>query len=210
MKESRWTIIALGVWTLFGLAIALLERPLFDALWLGIAAIYVFFVLVGLTIALVCAGFAVIRKNAIAGAVAVSFVLIGIALFYCEPVLGAWGNAQIEAYRFRRDLPTYTKIIQKSESDPNIHELSGTEGNVEYKLDLGPPIRVGFPQPGGLLDNWEGVVYDPTGEVEKARGWVYESGRQEFTAPENVVRLFGGDIVSCVHIEGNFYRCWFT
>ena len=81
---------------------------------------------------------------------------------------------------------------------------------VHFDVDTGPPMRIAFPRPGGLLDNWEGVVYDPTDAVRVAQGWSFSSGKQEFTAPAAVRTLFGGDIVACELVTEHFYRCWFT
>jgi hypothetical protein len=86
----------------------------------------------------------------------------------------------------------------------------GTHGGTVYVLDPGPPVRLAFPRPGGIIDNWEGVVYDPTDAVRAARGWTFARGRQEFTAPPGVRELFGGDIVACERVTEHFYRCWFT
>ena len=71
-----------------------------------------------------------------------------------------------------------------------------------YEVDPGPPIRIAFPQPGGILDNWEAVIYDPTGKVLQAQGL-------EATPPE-ISALFGGTLVQCEPIQESYYRCWFT
>jgi hypothetical protein len=77
-------------------------------------------------------------------------------------------------------------------------------------VDPGPPQRVAFSW-GGILDNWVGVVYDPTGEVMKAnildtKTW---SNRDD---PDYVsaAGLFGGTLIRARHFEGNWYLCWFT
>jgi hypothetical protein len=59
----------------------------------------------------------------------------------------------------------------------------------------------------GFLDNWSGIVFDPTGAVMQADGW---DAAGKFRAPDAITKLFGGDIVSCSHILGDYYRCSFT
>ena len=59
------------------------------------------------------------------------------------------------------------------------------------------------------IDNWEGIIYDPTGAVASATGWRGGVAGQ-YTAPPDIRVLFGGDLVACEPIEAAFYRCWFT
>lgn len=99
------------------------------------------------------------------------------------------------------------RLAQKGGFDPSKAGYQEYEGT-EFMLDAGPPIRVAFPMPGGFLDNWSGVIYDPTGEVMLADGFDARTG--EFVAPEHITKLFYGDIVSCRHMLGDFYRCSFT
>ena len=62
---------------------------------------------------------------------------------------------------------------------------------------------------GGLADNHQGFVHDPSGQVDQARGWANgEAGR--FTAPEEVRRLFGGDMLECAPVSGDWFYCTFT
>lgn len=77
-------------------------------------------------------------------------------------------------------------------------------------VDPGPPIRVAFSW-GGILDNWRGLIHDPTGEVMKAnlldrKNW---SNRDdpEYAA---VSGFFGGTLVRSRHLGGAWYLCWFT
>lgn len=67
-------------------------------------------------------------------------------------------------------------------------------------------MRVAFMTMPGFIDNWTGVVHDPTHRVALARGFS-ETG---FSAPRDVQELFGGDIVSCSRLIGAYYECSFT
>jgi hypothetical protein len=79
---------------------------------------------------------------------------------------------------------------------------------VDFIIDTGPPRRLAFPKPGGFLDNWSGVIYDPTGVVMRADGFDPITG--EFAAPDRITKLFDGDLVSCSHLIDDFYDCSFT
>jgi hypothetical protein len=63
-------------------------------------------------------------------------------------------------------------------------------------IDYGPPVRYAFLQPGGLLDNWGGIIYDPSHKVA--------------AETEHLSELFGGDMMMCWHMKGAFYYCGFT
>ena len=60
-------------------------------------------------------------------------------------------------------------------------------------IDKGPPIRIGFVWD-GILDNWHGIVYEPTGIVLTKRG----------------ERLFGGDLIYAKRLYEDWYYCAFT
>ena len=62
------------------------------------------------------------------------------------------------------------------------------------QYDAGPPRRLAFSW-GGVIDNWAGIIYDPTGDiqdVQRNRG------------------VFGGDLVGCRLVREHFYLCSFT
>ena len=77
-------------------------------------------------------------------------------------------------------------------------------------VESGPPVRVAFYW-GGILDNWHGIVNDPTGEVMKAnllnlKTWENRND-SEYTS---VSMLFGGTLIRAQHLGGDWYLCWFT
>jgi hypothetical protein len=114
--------------------------------------------------------------------------LIGIAVQYAE---------------FAVMLPTYSRIVEVVEKGSKLTD------EIEYSVDRGPPVRVAFAK-GGIIDNWMGVVYDPSDAVAQAKGWDFSTGKQTFTAPPGVKELFGGDMVACSHLYGHYYLCGFT
>lgn len=81
------------------------------------------------------------------------------------------------------------------------------DGFISSIADAGPPVRMAFVTNGGFLDNWSGIVFDPTGRVRLARGW---DAAGTFYAPREVTELFGGDIVECDHLVAAYYYCSFT
>jgi len=100
----------------------------------------------------------------------------------------------------------YEAIIAKARANPEAQSFSDDDG-VTYSVDIGPPVRVAF-NPAGMLDNWHGIIFDPTADVMLAKGFDPRSGK--FFAPDRVTKLFGGDLVSCRHLWGDYYTCSFT
>jgi hypothetical protein len=136
-----------------------------------------------------------------------AMVLLEVALALGLPYVSAAGDQFQFGRRFARLRPQYEAIVARvvAASEPRGGEASG----IVFEVDAGPPRRVAFPQPGGIVDNWEGVVWDPTGVVRSATGW--RDGRPgAYTAAPEARRLFGGDLVACRHVVDHFYRCWFT
>lgn len=82
-----------------------------------------------------------------------------------------------------------------------------TSGGILYMVDAGPPRRYAFMTMPGFLDNWVGIVHDPTHQVALAQGFTSGGG---YTAPAAVHELFGGDIIDCDHLFGDYYECSFT
>lgn len=81
------------------------------------------------------------------------------------------------------------------------------DAGVQYFVDKGPPLRVGF-NPDGLLNNWSATVFDPTGQVMLSNK--FDSAKGRSAAPERITKLFGGDLMGCRHLWGSYYKCAFT
>lgn len=103
----------------------------------------------------------------------------------------------------------FEDIIAEAARRPKEDESAlSKEYATAFYIDYGPPIRAAFPGGFGFLDNWSGIVYDPTGDVMLADGW--DPDTDEWRAPERITKLFYGDLVSCRPLWGNYYHCSFT
>ncbi len=207
MKNEKWTIWVLFVWLAVGLLMAFFDRPIVDALWVAAGFVYFGWLAVGVVLAVILAVYGFRNKNNYAKASAIGFVFLGSLLIYQSSYIRSIGENIVVRYRFDQHFSEYERIVSEAKSGtlPTGH---GESNGIQYQIDSGSPIRVAFLQPGSILDNWEGIIYDPTGDVLKAKGWI-EPG-QGLSAPSEVVRLFGGDLVSCTPLSGNYYRCQFT
>jgi hypothetical protein len=125
-----------------------------------------------------------------------------------QPLAVAGDNAEFRR-RFERLAPSYAAIIQQLENR-SIPVRGGAAAEIRFLVDSGPPLRVAFPETDGILDNWEGVIYDPSGAVLSAGEFGSTVGAPAFSAAPEVRRLFGGDLVACERVRDAYYRCWFT
>ena len=78
------------------------------------------------------------------------------------------------------------------------------------EVDDGPPVRVAFYWSRGVVDNWVGLVYDPTGDVMKANA--FKSNWTNWHDPnlQPIKMLFDGDLFRAQHLSGHWYLCSFT
>ena len=126
-----------------------------------------------------------------------------------QGLVGLGDDLRFQA-RFQWFLPRYQRIVADVEHDSSLKSGWHTTGDIKYYVEQGPPIRVAFALPGGILDNWEGIVYDPSGEVSRAQeAWQLrmKAGRIDL---ERILTLFGGTLYRTKHIKGPWYRCGFT
>lgn len=140
-----------------------------------------------------------------AGVILASPCLLLVTLAFAWPLMGL-GSHLGDLTRLAVNQTAYQRIIAQARSAPNNSETSEYVG-ITYWVDHGPPVRVAF-NPEGMLDNWSGIIYDPTGDVMQADGFDPVTGR--FYYPDRITKLFGGDLVSCRHLWGDYFTCSFT
>lgn len=202
----RWYRATVVAWAVAALLVLFFDTPLRVLLWVLVIAVWLGLLLAGLILGI--AGMMLAKRRNWAPQVrrwaVAPFVLLAV-LVLGGPVIRRAGDATLFRIRFTTLRPRYDAIV----ADVAARKLpaSGETRGVDYQSDPGPPVRVVFPQPGGIIDNWEGVIYDPTGAVRAATSW---RGPGVFSAPPEVRTLFGGDLLSCKPVSGSYYRCWFT
>ncbi len=118
---------------------------------------------------------------------------------------------------FGYDLGMYSRLWRnESEYMRQVKLIIGAKSKSERDkfqyptiADEGPPVRVAFSW-GGIIDNWHGIVYDPTGEVLKASEFKRDWSNWNDPKLHEVKKLFGGDMTSAKHLWGPWYYCTFT
>ncbi len=126
------------------------------------------------------------------------------------PALAKFGDEARFRWRFDGLRARYESIIGRQQIRSELVKGWQKDGTIDYFVEVGPPMRVAFRQPGGILDNWQGVVYDPSDGVLRANAFRADFSNWNDPALRDVKHLFGGDLQRCTHLRGHFYRCWFT
>lgn len=116
---------------------------------------------------------------------------------------GTWTRLMVNRDHYETIIAKARRGERSSSASSAFEEVGG----VEYIVDSGPPVRVAF-NPEGMLDNWSGIIFDPSGDVMRADGFDARTGK--FLAPNEVTKLFGGDLVRCRRLWGDYYDCSFT
>jgi hypothetical protein len=204
-SKTFWGVVA---WVAAGTLLAFFNRQLWDAIWVLTLGLWAVYAVAGLLLSGVMFWLGWRRARLIGIAVYITaFIVVILALALALPHVAVTGDEFQFSRRFVRLKPQYEAIVAQLLAAGKGKD--GEANGVRYTVDAGPPLRIAFPQPGGLLDNWEGVVWDPTGIVRSATGWRNGIGG-DYTASTEAKALFGGDLVACRHVAGYFYRCWFT
>jgi hypothetical protein len=102
-------------------------------------------------------------------------------------------------------LPHYSSIVSRVlNNPPALYAENIDEG---YRVEPGPPVRVAFPRPFGLLNRWSAIVYDPSGQVMVVNDVEYLHPRDPNLA--QIQDLFGGKLGHSEHLVGPWYLCGF-
>ncbi len=213
--RSSTAVRLAAIWGFMGFLGALFERLLWEVLFIFLLSAHAAYAAVWGVLLLVVAveGVRVARTPRGLVPAGILVLLAGVLYLSFWP-LARLGSSAVTWLRFEMHRDEYERIVASVRSTPPLDTvgegwITAEARGVEYVVDLGPPVRVAFVQPGGFLDNWEGIVYDPSGAVTSARGW-RDRVPGDYTADGNLVGLFGGSLVECTRLEGHFYRCSFT
>ena len=114
--------------------------------------------------------------------------------------------------RFHRLKPAYSEIIEKL----NCGKIPG-EGKhlgTKYESETAPAFRASFSW-GGIIDNWYGIIYDPSGKIMRCNEFDPRFPDQTPKVKEDeelsqIRMAFGGLLYKAESLGGHWYLCWFT
>ncbi|MBB4083107.1 hypothetical protein [Brevundimonas lenta] len=185
-----------ALWVLGAAALLLGTDWLIEALFIVGSLLQLLWALAGLIVLIV-----LLLNRGWLPALALIVAAVGL-VFSPLPQWGGWLWFRIS---FERNRPIYEQVVARAATLPAEGELDGAG----YRIEPGPPVRIAFPQPVGVADNWGAVIHDPSDAVLTARGWG-PAGGPDYTVRPDLQELWGGDLLSCTRITGHWHRCWFT
>ena len=115
--------------------------------------------------------------------------------------------------RFYRLKPAYSEIIKKAKSETEPQK--GTHLGIRYESETDPVFRVSFSW-GGIIDNWYGIIYDPSGKIMRVNESDPRFQSQDPDAPKvdkelyKIWMVFGGVLYKAERLGDHWYLCWFT
>jgi hypothetical protein len=138
------------------------------------------------------------------------FPILGLIIFFAlvSTVLFQYGREYGRLIWFYSHKPRYEKILADIEKDPNKRSHSYYYGSW-VMVEQGPPQIVAFQLPGGILDNYQAFVYDPSGHVGQLQKF---NGEVNWIDPEldHLRAAFGGVMYYCEPLQESWYYCYFT
>jgi hypothetical protein len=124
---------------------------------------------------------------------AILLVVIGVAI----ASLGHWTCY----WKFARDRAVYVDAIKQL----RVHQRldNSAKQALEVIVDRDNDNRIAFEVGSGVTDNWIGVVYDPTEELDQFTKQALERGSV-------CCKMFGGRMIYATRVDRAWYVCVFT
>ncbi|MED6299366.1 MAG: hypothetical protein VX860_04680 [Verrucomicrobiota bacterium] len=193
--------------TLFILLRFLFHHDLIISLWILVWAIDA--IIIGLGLISVIQLIIILRKkrNRFAGICLAALLTIG-SISYGTDLIKDLGLK----LRFYRLKPAYSEIIEKLNSGKITGK--GTHLGIRYKSETDPVFRVSFSW-AGIMDNWYGIIYDPSGKIMRCNESDPRFPGQGTEVPEDkelsqIRMVFGGVLYKAEKLSDHWYLCWFT
>lgn len=196
--------IASSVWLGVLFVHCLFSHEIRKALWIGDLAVVAVLALAGCTLAVLWASAAYRTRQRFLGVLVCATCLMATLVFVFTP----YGALVGTYFRFYRHLEQY-KVIVAQVSQLDTSTLSEMQHYPDYIIDKGPPVRIAFIWD-GMVDNWIGIVYDPSGEVLRANSFKRDWSNWKDPQLEQVKGLFGGDLFRTRRLWKHWYFCSFT
>ncbi|AMV38864.1 hypothetical protein [Planctomyces sp. SH-PL62] len=208
---GRTLLTAAGVWAFGGAASAFFalaySDPFIPLDWIARGL----WMLAGVGLLAWCVRLARARQGRRSALAAGGLVVLTLAL---SPTLwpylasvGGWAKIRMD---FARNRSRYEKVVARLAGRPNPMPGRSEADGVSYIVGPGPPLRVAFPLPGGILDNWTAVVYDPSEEVHRMGRVGPDLSHWDDPDLLELRMWFGGTMRHARRLGGGFFYCIFT
>ena len=184
-------IVTSLVWFAFLWLLFILRDPLIDIFFILYLPVHWGLFAAGCVIAAI--SFVTIYRNWQQGTFSLTVCIIGIILFF---TIG-FDSGRYVLFQIRK--PDYENQLNRANSTGRVDKGSG-------HTETGPPKLHAFYWQRGIIDNWSGVVYDPTGRIER----INDSNGWDEVQDHELAGLFGGLYYRCQNVGDGWYICWFT
>ena len=181
------------VWFTLMLGVFIFSPPLNEAFFMLFP--FASWALVGVGVVLLsCAAVLFVRKRR--GTIAMAACLIGLIGYYTV----GFDLGRHVLFQIRR--PHYEALLQHAKQTGSLPKGSG-------HVDLSSPAKFAFYWQRGVVDNWAGVVFDPTGDIARIN---IATNFDELYNPavSDLVGIFGGTYYHWQDMGDGWYICWFT
>ncbi|WP_333591186.1 hypothetical protein [Brevundimonas sp.] len=196
-RISRSTLIPILIWSTVMSLLLFIGDWLFETVFIFGSVLQIFWFVMGvgvLAVSVIQSGW----RGGLAALVAGALV-VAASPFISTAGSWSWAWASLQSHK-----AVYDQVVAQAAALPDQGQIDGRQ----YRIERGPPVRIAFPQPVGVADNWGAVIHDPSDAVATARGWTGKPPKH--TVRSDLQELWGGDLLSCRRITGHYYRCWFT
>lgn len=193
-------------WAIVGLFFALLAQVALETLWILAFVPVLLWAVAGLAIFVVALWRARDPERRRGQLLFALGAVLGLFLFF---PIAKIGNSITTRVRFSLQRTAYDQVVARERAttpEAGLRESSG----MRYVVDTGPPMRIAFIWPGGIIDNWCGAVYDPTGVVMRSSDFNGDWETWYDQVSSDIINLFGGDLLHCEELDAPYYHCCFT
>lgn len=198
-------LMPLTCWLVVGLLLRVFWFEIFASIFIWAMALDFIWLLAGLVLLIITTKHLWTRWKPGIGVInLISYVLLGLLMWFYGDLIAF--QIRFEIYR-----PHYEGIVKELYSNrEKVNDNFISYGTTKVYIDDGPPRRIAFPLPGGIVDNWCGVVYDPTDEVLKINEIKPDMSNLHDSKFQTVRELFKGDMYHARPLGKHWYLCWFT
>jgi hypothetical protein len=211
VAKRHTEIAVLIIWALVGVVLAFTAGLQYEILWVAAVLPAALWAICGLALSAAYLWRArqqeSRRRNLLMALAAPGFIAV---LILAWTPLERGGAGLLFQWRFMRMRTALDDLAADLSRSPSIVTKEDHSRLGRYVVDAGPPLRYAVPLPGGLIDNWCGIVHDPSGEVLQVNRFYDGDASWEDPVLADVKKLFGGDMFWCEHVESTYYRCCFT
>jgi hypothetical protein len=141
---------------------------------------------------------------------ALTLFVMATACVSCIKAHPLWFSRQV-AIRWRAARPCIEGLVGKLEIGALPYEPMepATAACGKYRVFPGPPLRVAIDWPGGHMDKPEAIVYDPSGELLRAREGYGDFDLQKHPSVTPIVEAYAQRLGGCTPLDGPYVHCVF-